>query len=241
MEEEADEYLGESAEIYLQKLHTYLLALAKIGSVAVVPQPSETESQETDSTDYVAIPLDLVMKYFHRAQMATKKRKKQPLQWLQGLDEAERKIWVEEYRMTSERQNLGKVIQRTMALRDAHWTNGPEEQERNLKYDDKRGEAQKGDGGRGDARREWGPWDGATTSKAGPPLPPRRIIPPQVKIAYELRDGTKLCRDYMVGKCNKQNCSRGQHRCGVVLNSGRVCGSNRHIPKNCDAAKRTGS
>ena len=41
-------------------------------------------------------------------------------------------------------------------------------------------------------------------------------------VVFSLRDGTQLCQAY---QCRtKKNCPRGAHRCGVVLQSGRVCG-----------------
>ena len=44
------------------------------------------------------------------------------------------------------------------------------------------------------------------------------------------------CQDYNNGTCPKTlDCQQGQHRCSMLLQTGRVCASRRHTAASCDA------
>ena len=58
-------------------------------------------------------------------------------------------------------------------------------------------------------------------------------------ISPVFRDGTKLCAEFQAGRCFKSNCANGKHFCGIILNSGRVCGG-RHKPREQDCPKGKG-
>ena len=55
-------------------------------------------------------------------------------------------------------------------------------------------------------------------------------------IAKALKDGTKLCPDFQTGKCKvkKFKCNKGVHKCGRILQSGRVCGMSYHGAQECN-------
>ena len=55
------------------------------------------------------------------------------------------------------------------------------------------------------------------------------------KVSGSLRDGTRLCDQFQAGRCSRKNCDQGAHRCGRVLQSGRVCGSYKHGGHACDS------
>ena len=73
-----------------------------------------------DSTEYVEVPLDVMLQYFYRAKRAVAglpvgKR----LVWLQARDSDERSEWVTKFREGT--RSLGAVVKELMASRDAHW------------------------------------------------------------------------------------------------------------------------
>ena len=72
---------------------------------------------------------------------------------------------------------------------------------------------------------------------AGPPTPP----PPQVshfregnkvngkRAAAVLKDGAKLCPDSQLGRCcSSTKCTKGFHKCAVIVRAQRACGSPGH-------------
>ena len=72
---------------------------------------------------------------------------------------------------------------------------------------------------------------------AGPPTPP----PPQVshfregnkvngkRAAAVLKDGAKLCPDSQLGRCcSSTKCTKGPHKCAVIVRAQRACGSPGH-------------
>ena len=74
------------------------------------------------------------------------------------------------------------------------------------------------------------PRESAAANSAGQPTG-------KLKLAKELRDGTKLCEDYGLGKCKGKECpkKKGKHMCPVILAGGRVCGAKNHVAKDCTA------
>ena len=67
----------------------------------------------------------------------------------------------------------------------------------------------------------------------------KKKTPGSIRIVDQFRDGTKLCRDFQYGRCQKENCTKGRHRCGLQPASGRVCGM-RHSGQECPNKKKGG-
>ncbi len=109
------------AELYLDNLLLYLLALALAG-VGKNPQAADPppETLGADSTQHVLVPLDVVMAYLWRAHAAAHRiPAPQRLAWLESRDCAERAVWVTDFRDSD--RSLGSVIRDTLQRRDAHW------------------------------------------------------------------------------------------------------------------------
>ncbi len=110
------------AELYLDNLHLYLLALALAG-VGKNPQAADPPPETflgADSTQHVLVPLDVVMAYWWRAHAAAHRiPAPQRLARLESRDCAERAVWVTDFRDSD--RSLGFVIRDTMQRRDAHW------------------------------------------------------------------------------------------------------------------------
>ena len=95
-----------------------------------------------------------------------------------------------------------------------------------------------------DRDSHWVPLAVSSTSSSAKPAEPRN--PPSKRpaareFASKLRDGQDLCKDYQLGKCQRQRearCPKGLHRCAVEFASGRVCGSPRHIGIKCPDARK---
>ena len=105
---------------YIDKLFSYLLALAISGSVPVQPPPQEQESIGADSTRFALVPLDVVYAYYWRAKRAAQAvPAASRLAWLERVDTAERAVWVSEFRDSD--KGLGTVINEVFTQRDAHW------------------------------------------------------------------------------------------------------------------------
>ena len=70
------------------------------------------------------------------------------------------------------------------------------------------------------------------------PLPDRveYMMPRQIngkRVSASLRDGARLCVEYQRGRCSGPSpCPAGQHRCAILVQSGRVCGGS-HPAKEC--------
>ena len=70
------------------------------------------------------------------------------------------------------------------------------------------------------------------------PLPDRveYMIPRKIngkRVSASLRDGARLCVEYQRGRCSGPSpCPAGQHRCAILVQSGRVCGGS-HPAKEC--------
>ena len=88
VEDDDDVY---SVQQYLQKLMTLLIAYAKAGCTNLATQPANTEGLGSDPCMYVAVPLDVLMRYLYRAQdRVSSMPNALQLQWLQKRDEDER-------------------------------------------------------------------------------------------------------------------------------------------------------
>ena len=223
-EQAEDDSTPQSWDLYLDKLHTLMVAYAMAGTAALPtpanPEPPTDAALGADSTKYVAIPLDVVMAYFFRAKRAsavlpTSKR----LEWLQARDTEERAEWVSRFRETT--LPLGAVIKEVMVARDAHWLLASP------------AAASRADvpltslGGGSPAKSP------ATSQfTLGKPINGRSV-------AKVMRDGTKLCQAFQHGQCkSKTGCAQGQHRCGIVTKKERVCGSPGHGASTCRNASK---
>ena len=100
-EAETEESYTADCDTYLNKLHTLLIAYSLAGCQPVPGVADATKEQTlgADSTEYVEVPLDIMLQYFYRAKRAVVglpvgKR----LAWLQARDSDERSEWVTKFR-----------------------------------------------------------------------------------------------------------------------------------------------
>ena len=219
-QEEAVEDARDASE-YLDKLTTYMLALAVAGSNQVEGSDPNTETTVgADTTRHVQVPLDVVWNYVWRAKKATAAIPgPRRLAWLEKQDVEERSHWVAEFRDSTD--TLGVVVKRLMVTRDAHWS--PVEAPRNdtQAHVPERTAApntprpQKGGKGKRDA--------------------PARASTQQQETKLSLMNGEKLCPAFQKGACRAKGneCAAGRHKCAVVTSAaGRVCGASDHGASN---------
>ena len=214
-----DDATPQNWETYLDKLHTLMIAYAMAGTSALplspLPAPQSDAALGADSTQFVAIPLDIVMAYFFRAKRTSAalpagKR----LEWLQARDTDERAEWVSKFREST--LPLGAVIKEIMTTRDAHWILAPA-------MCAAVAEVPSASGGGGSPPKQ----SGASQFSLGKPINGRPV-------AKVMKDGTKLCQAFQHGQCkSKSGCTLGQHRCGLVTKKERVCGSPGHGATTC--------
>ena len=191
---------------YMTNLLTLLIAYSKAGSKLRADAPT-AEPKTVDSTRIVECPLDVLMCYYYRVQdRAHSLQYHMALSWIQRKDEAERTVWVDRFRNSTE--SLGEIIQHTLQTREAMWVL-PTPEVRQTKTPG---------GARPEPKRKPTPGAGAK-AKAQPEKPQSR------KRAGTLREGTRLCRGfnqgkrgYSSGKCNYA------HRCSIVKPNGDACG-----------------
>jgi hypothetical protein len=104
---------------YLSALHTYLLALAVVGSAEVQGAPAE-EAFGTDPTKFVEVPLDVLHAYHLRASHSVMLMPEASrLAWLKERDTVERTIWASQLRKGC--KSLGQVIQSVMNESGYDW------------------------------------------------------------------------------------------------------------------------
>ncbi|CAE7784750.1 unnamed protein product, partial [Symbiodinium sp. KB8] len=95
-------------------------ALAGVTAVAGGPAANRESTVGADTTQFVHVPLDVVMEYFYRAKRSVAQlQPAKRLQWLQHRDHEERAVWVSKFREST--KTLGQVVREVMNLRDAHW------------------------------------------------------------------------------------------------------------------------
>ena len=189
---------------YLANLMTLLIAYSKAGCKLRADAPT-AEPKTVDSTSVVECPLDVLMRYYFRVQdRAHALQYQMALGWIQRKDEAERTVWVDRFRNSTE--SLGEIIQHTLQTREAMWEVPPPEVRR-----------LKAPGGAVPERKRKVP------PGAGAGAPPER--PQARKRADALPNGTKLCRGFNQGKCNQTGgkCNFA-HRCSIIKPNGGVCG-----------------
>ncbi|CAJ1359412.1 unnamed protein product, partial [Effrenium voratum] len=116
-EEPDDEQPG-----HLDRLFTLLLAYALGGVKALdnAPPAKEEDVLGADTSKFVYVPLDVVMRYHARARRTSASLPyASRLAWLQQRDTEERADWVSRFRESN--LTLGQVIKATYEARDAHW------------------------------------------------------------------------------------------------------------------------
>ena len=93
----------------LSAMFTLCLAYARAG-VKPVPGVTDTEDLNADSTQFVTVPLDVMLRYHARAARAVSLYAgPSPAMWLRDKDMAERLQWVDTFRNSKE--TLGAVVE----------------------------------------------------------------------------------------------------------------------------------
>ena len=198
---------------YMDRLWTYLIALSIAGIEKTSPAPTNAESLSAHSADYVMVPLDILQKYWQRAE---KLRKNLPesnrIHVLEHLDRTERAEWAQ--RFANKGDTLGRIIAQVYQERDAHWLATPPMA---------------------------APSSTAREPSSAAVPEPSRPAASGGKMAQALRDRKPLCRNWQNGRCPDQqarSCADGEHLCAHLLKSGRVCGNPGHIGSKCSNRQR---
>ena len=200
-------------------MHTLLIAYSLAGCQPLPGVADATKEQTlgADSTEYVEVPLDVMLQYFYRAKRAVAglpigKR----LAWLRARDSDERSEWVTKFREGT--RSLGAVVKELMASRDAHWLPHVVADNHSV------------------AAPAATPHPAVAAPK---PAPESKFLTGPVingkPTAKQMRDGLRLCEGFNEGTCSNKNCGNGAHRCSVILRAERVCGSPAHPAVKCKA------
>ena len=121
-EVEDDDRAPHDWESYMDRMLSLMLAYAMAGVTprADVRDASSEKSLGAESTNFVEVPLDVVMAYYYRAKKQSGLLPlSQRLAWLESRDLEDRSVWVSRFRESS--KTLGEVIKETITARDAHW------------------------------------------------------------------------------------------------------------------------
>lgn len=207
----------------------WAMAFAIAGNELCDPQPASPEGPESDSTDYVMVPWDVVEKWITRARSnARKVPRDMQVSWLKNRAEADIRIWIDEYRLKTS-MSLGKVIKATYLQTANAWY-----------YDEKDVEPQRGRTRRRspseDTRGRDRQATGAGTRGRGNNSGGNRASDGRKETADMMRNGDRICREWNRGGCTDREADcpkRYKHCCSVVTKqNGRVCGMNNH--RACD-------
>ena len=196
-----------SVSQYLRCLRTLLIGYAK-GGARPLPTAPTLERRGDDSTQFVEVPYDVVLKYYYRAERQVMKvNPSEQLSWLTAADEAERSEWVEVYRNTG--LTLGQTIKTVYIQREAMWQVAPEKRavpasSHNLANKRQRAAEEVA------VPRGW---------------------------ASEFRDGRKVCIKWNQGFCGNECPDGALHCCAKMLGKDRVCGLRSHRAMNCNVGK----
>ena len=120
-EEDTTPEVGTDAASYFNRMKVYFMALAVVGAAPLPSAPTTPEALGDDSTLYVTVPWDLLMKYQLRAEkfyttLASAGRFKHLIR----LDTEERAQWTHRFG-TQSASSLGFIIKEVMAEREAIW------------------------------------------------------------------------------------------------------------------------
>ena len=200
--------------VYLQLLFTLCVAYARGGCI---PRTAEVpESETTESTDYIEVPLEVMLRYHHRAETsAAELPPSQALEWLQKRDEDERTKWIERYRSSS--LTFGQVVKEIYEKREAMW------------------EVPKQDKPQRPATRAppppvpWvAPKHGSGAGGAGGSGKHGAGAAPQA-------DGNQreICNKWNEGRCTEPCPAGRRHVCNAKLKNGKFCRLANHTAANC--------
>ena len=125
-----DDVAPASVTGYLAALFVLMVAYAMAGAARRASAPAR-EVRGTNSVEVVECPLDVVIRYHHRAsQQSAKLPPHRALEWLEDRDMREREVWVDRFRNGS--ATLGQVIQDVYREREAVWEPPEETPRRSL-------------------------------------------------------------------------------------------------------------
>lgn len=231
LDEDTHQDAARTADTYLSQLHTYLLALAIAGSNPTPSPPVTPESQGSDPTAFVLAPWDVLLQYYYRAVNNSRLLPESArVAWLEKHDVAERSIWVSEF--WDGTATIGSVVQATFTKRDVHWEVTPDAHVTHRdnqsfiappptpeKVAKPRRDGKGKAGGKGKT--------GKTAKNPNAPTPGT--------IRFRIGQ-SKLCEAFQHGTCEavgKMKCPDGLHKCGKVLQNGKVCGRPFHGAHKC--------
>ena len=198
---------------YMFKLRILCTGYAEVGAKPV-PGAPQTENRGDDSSEFVECPMDVIMRYFYRAEkQVAKVAPDRALAWLRDRDENEREAWVELYR--SSKLTIGKVIQRLYTERESLWVV---------------------EGG----RKRPAPEEHVQGHGEGYAFPPggRAMLRPrdesELGRTMAMTKGRRqICSDWNRGIC-REPCPRGFiHFCSREIKGDRACGMTNHRAKDC--------
>ena len=108
-EQEADAVHDSAVHTYLNLSWTLMFAYARAGSSPRSAAPSGPETEESDSAEFVEVPLDILLNYHQRMVKVSQERHfSRALELVQKRDERERQIWVERHR--AGQKSLGQIV-----------------------------------------------------------------------------------------------------------------------------------
>ena len=236
-EKEVDVDPGRSLANFLLLHPVLMLAYARAGALKRDGAP-EREPRGSDTTRFVQVPKDVVMRY-HRRLVARAKRLSElgvpALEWVQSRDEAERSAWVKEFR-DSDIVPLGEVIQNIYNRRDGMWTIDEEaiRERKKREADQRRSDTRRNqDRSKSRPRAHKGEGRGSAGSSGRNKQ--------EFAVVDQFRDGVKLCAAWNKGRCLcSEPCPDGKHVCNRELRqAGRACGQT-HKSTSCSNPKRAG-
>ena len=205
--DDADIVYERSVSQYLRCLRTLLIGYAKGGAI-IRPGAPAVERRGDDSTLFVEVPYDVMLKYYFRAErQVARVSPPEQLAWLTAVDEAERSEWVDLFRNSS--MTLGEVIKTVFVQRESMWHVLPE----------KRAAAP------GNTLMD------ATNNEKRPRTTKAIAVPNGWGSSF--KDGRTVCIRYNQNLCSGECPDGNLHVCAKLVAKGRVCGSKEHRAMNC--------
>ena len=206
---ETEGSISKDVETYLDKLYTLLLAYAMAG---VHPLPGVDLSKEAEElfSGICGGPPRCRHGVLLSGQEMCLILAPVRLQWLQAKDIEERSEWVTRFREGTAPLTHSKSSSSRLWRHDWVVTRTAVS------------------GGLGEAQATGG--TGATATQAALQVSHFREGSKVggKRVAAVLKDGTKLCPDFQLGKCSNPKCQKGAHKCGVIVRNQRGCGSPGH-------------
>ena len=205
--------------LYIALHLTLMIGYAKAGAAPLEGAPTTPETKESDSTDYVVCPLDVLLAYHYRlVDCARRLPYPKALAWVQSKDEADREEWIERIRRSS--LPLGKVVKQVTEARAAMWEipDVPKEPAADP---------------RGAKRPRAEP-----VAERLPRAEQKKVAfkPNQVLTTDTMRDGVKICRDWNNGGRSEPCPHSFRHVCNALVKN-RACGMRNHRSIKCRSAR----